>query len=192
MELDKIYHCDNILKHWDKFSNKEKYHLIKQLWIKDMIDGRDVSVIRILLQSIRESEMVGRRTIHGHFVNMLCITLARFYHSPNMIKSAITQAELLEEVVKTKRSLDLFYYIDSTLLFEFTLERNRKTCIKDMLNYTQSFKTDCKEEWQTILKDWVGSYAKHYDESLVTKNWYSYDSSEFERKTLDIMKNFDY
>lgn len=61
---------------------------------------------------------------------------------------------------------DLFYRIDSTLLFEFSPNRSRATCVKDTLAAID--KIESKEAWAKQYKDWVKDYSDHYDESLVT------------------------
>ena len=144
---------------------------VKQKIIKEMFKSHDdhTKLAKELLKFIRQDEILEKRNIHVGFANLLCILLARSHNS-----------EFIKDIIKTKRCCDLFFYIDSNLLFEFNPNQNRLSCVKDTIEYVNSFSnSEINKEWFKIYKDWVNYYGNIYDETVVIKYWNKYKDSNY-------------
>ena len=137
------------MENWPNLSASERVALIVSLFKcpDDQLRLKSPLVCQIL-ENIREDDIQYRRNIHANYANLLCITLART-HDPRYLK----------DIMLTKMCGDLFYYVDSNLLFEFgSTPNSRDTCISDTLNhYLPMVNT---EPWFVIFQDWIQSYAK--------------------------------
>src|SRR5436853_337072 len=134
---------------WHATDSTIKQTIIKQMF-KNKTDNH-MKLARKLLEYIRNDDKLEKRDIHAKYANLLCILLAKS-HNP----------EFLEDIVKTKSCGDLFFYIDSTLLFEFSPKQNRETCVTDTIEYVNN--TTNNKNWFKIYKIWVHYYGNTYDE----------------------------
>ena len=144
--------------------------VIKQAIIKYMFENENDLHLKLateLLNFIREDDKLCKRDIHANYANLLCIILARS-HNPDFI----------EDIVKTKGCGDLFFYVDSTLLFEFSPNQTRETCVRDTLEYVNNIHDD-KSQWFKIYKDWVNHYGNMYGEEMVIKYWNRYKDPNY-------------
>lgn len=167
--LNELLKDKDIKNKWNKINTKSKEYIIVHLFHNKT--NEYCKLASKLLEFTRESEMNETRDIHANYVNLLCILLAKS-HDPIYIK----------DIVKTKQTCDLFYYIDSNLLFEFSSKGDRNTCIQDTLKYVNS--CDNKEKWFKDYKNYVNHYAKTYDESLIIKYWNRYKGKDYVKKLV--------
>lgn len=158
---------DNRKALWHSTDSTIKKTMIKQIF-KNKTDTH-VQLAREFLQFIRLDDKANLRDIHAHYANLLCITLARS-HDPQYI----------EDIMMTKMCGDLFFYIDSNLLFEFSPNHSRETCIGDTIRYVNDINNlDNSKPWFAIYKKWINHYANQYDESLVIKSWNRYKENDY-------------
>ena len=149
---------------------KEKlWHIIdykkKQVIIIHMFNNKTDKYIKLaqnLLQFIRKDDKLNRRDIHTGYANLLCILLAKSH-----------DLKYIDDIIKTKCCGDLFFYIDSTLQFEFSPQQNRENCIIDTIQYVNN--NICNN----VYKKWVLHYGKMYDETLVINYWNKYKDPTF-------------
>lgn len=140
----------------------------KQIIIKYMFENGNSNHLKLateLLEFIREDDKLDKRDIHANYANLLCIVLARSHNS-----------DYIEDIVKTKACGDLFFYIDSTLLFEFSPQQNRETCVKDTIEHVNIVSDD---KWFKIYKDCVNHYGNMYKEEIVNKYWNRYNDPNY-------------
>lgn len=179
--LNQLYKSKYPIKLWSVLEQKTKHLVIRQ--IAGTNNKKNVKLAQIILEQIREDDIFGRRDIHGDYVNLLCIVLAKT-HNPVYIQN----------IVKIKRCGDLFYYTDSNLLFEFSPKGIRETCVKDTLehiekeNEKEKEKNENKEEWYKVYSDWVKYYANMYDENIVIKYWNKYKTDTFKKRLDEIIE----
>lgn len=151
--------------------------LIKKQMIEYMFKNKVNDYTKLaseLLEFIREDDKMEKRDIHAGYANLLCVVLARS-HNPEFIK----------DITKTKMCGDLFFYIDSTLLFEFSPKQNRETCVKDTIEHVNGISNgncDITNEWFEIYVKWVNYYGKQYDEKIVIKYWNTYKDPNYYEK----------
>lgn len=162
--LNQLLNSNDKEKVWHTIDSETKKTIIKHMF--NTKTDNHIKLARELLKIIREDDKLCRRDIHAGYVNLLCVLLAKS-HNPEYIK----------DIVKTKCCGDLFYYVDSNLLFEFSPKQKRETCIKDTMEYVNNMK--CKEKWFEIYKGWVNHYGKHYDELTVIKYWNKYKEPDY-------------
>lgn len=172
-KLNKLYSTLD----WDYFdtlSPKDKCLIIKEMFYNNSAKDKESNIkLSILLinnycEIIRTSEW-GVINIPNFFINLLCIILARTHDINN-----------LKYIIKAKQSRDLFFYVDSNLIFEFSPNGNRETCIQGTKKYVQKLMNGSNDkEWYKTFCDWVTHYSQHYDESLVQKYWQKYKTKQF-------------
>lgn len=175
--LNELYISPN----WDYFNNldiQDKCLIIKEMFYDNStknIDSR-ITLTVILIENfckMTKNEW-GIINIPNFFVNLLCIILAKTH-----------DAGYLKYIVNAKRSGNLFYYIDSTLLFEFSPKGNKDTCVEDTKELAKTFGEYEEDSWEKIFYDWVFYYSDNYDETTVKKYWNSYKTPEFKKRIYD-------
>lgn len=143
---------------FNNLTQMTKHLILRQIfYTNDIVLGQ--ALLIIIINDTKPS-------VHGDYVNLLCITLARTHDK-----------RYLRYIVEAKMSGDLFYRIDSTLLFEFSPNKSRATCVKDTLAGIDNIES--REPWAKQYKEWVKYYSSHYDESVVTDYWNKYGTVEF-------------
>lgn len=176
----------------DTLNSKERHIMIFNIWNQSIIDNKNINIIIKLLEKIRKDEMLGKRNVNAEYVNLLCILLAKTH-----------DFKFLKHIVKTKISGDLFYYIDSNLLFEFSprlqsdsfnqilnnrnVDNARKTCIKDTLDFVNKNPNYIEKKWYNVYVGWIRKYAQLYEEDMVIKYWNSYESIQFKERLNELI-----
>jgi hypothetical protein len=168
--INQLLNSKNRKKLWNHYDRPIKALIIKQIWKNKREDYLELT--SQLLKFIRDGHKKDQHHVRGMYVNLLCILLARSHNF-----------KYLQDIVKTKNCGDLFFYVDSNLLFEFSPKGERETCMKDIIEFIKDY--DCKKKWFQRYKEFVEHYSKHYDEKLVIQQWSKYKTKEFERLTDD-------
>ena len=164
--MNQLLLSDNRKELWNEFNPSARRLTITSLFLCENKKGDHTQLAKELLQFMINDDILEKRNIHANYVNLLCITLAQSHNS-----------KYIKDIIQAKRCGDLFYYVDSNLLFEFSSNGNRKTCVKDTVKFVNESTNE--EEWFSIYRDWINHYASHYDESIVTKYWDKYKNPDF-------------
>lgn len=152
-----LYESNNVGKIWNDLDTVLKHEIILQIWKNKT--KNNVRLASEILKVIRTDE--SKKDIRYRYINLLCILLARSH-----------DFKYLKDIIETKIQGDLFFYVDSNLLFEFSPLGKRETCIKDTLNYFKTY--NCNEKWFKQFLEWVERYSSQYDETVVIKYWNKY------------------
>lgn len=98
-------------------------------------------------------------------VNLLCYYLAQ-QNDPQYLK----------DILESKQCLDLFYCIDSNLLFMFSPNFNLNTCIQDSVNYWTNLKesSHLSKKLLNSLTLLLLKYQASYDQNVVIQFWNKY------------------
>jgi hypothetical protein len=154
---------------WNNTTSEIKKEMIREMFRNKT--KNHINLAREFLKFIRQDDKQDKRDIHAGYANLLCILLAKS-HDPEFIK----------DIIETKQCGDLFFYVDSNLMFEFSPKRNRETCVRDTMDYVNNIKGSdpiLNEEWFKTYKDWVNYYGNHYKEDLVIKFWNMYKEYDY-------------
>lgn len=157
-----LLNATDFKKIWLMYDVNIKKFIIKQIFNNNNKNNLAIA-IKILKLYIDSDPF---RDIDARYINLLCIALARS-HDPKYIK----------DIILTKMTGDLFFYIDSNLLFEFSPKKCRKTCIKDTIDHYNDISIN--EKWLKYYKEYILYYSKSYSEDLVIKYWNRYKSKEY-------------
>lgn len=150
---------------WSNSDSKSKQSVIQQIFKSD--NNEYVDLASELLKFIRNDDKLEKRNIHAKYVNLLCIALAKSHNS-----------KYLEDIVLTKMCGDLFFYIDSNLLFEFSPSGKRESSITDTVEWINKI-DDNTEKWFDVCKNWVNHYSTTYDETVVIQYWAKYKEENY-------------
>lgn len=173
--VNRLIKDKNPLKVWCSLDKKTKHMVIRQIFGTN--HKKNAELVRILLKEIIEDEKKSKRDIHGYYVNLLCIALAKTH-----------EYEYLKDIVNAK-SYGLFFHIDSNLIFEFSPKGERETCVKDTLESIKNVEIfSIKEHWYKTFCIWAKHYGKLYDERVVKSYWEYYKSDEFKNMLDDVVK----
>lgn len=164
---------------WLEYNLYKKHQIIHHVYLTVNVD-----LAELIMEFFFEDFIINNHNLLYTFINLLAITLA----STHMVK-------YLKYIVRAKCLDDVFFYIDSNLLFEFSVKADRSTCIKDTIKNIDTLCKELPEELVDIFKQWIAHYSDNYDEKLVIEQWLKYETSKFksyiEEKLNDIKyKNY--
>lgn len=154
---------EKTLNKFKVMNNEDMDNYIESILKRNSID--DIDNVIELLEYAQYLEHKVYSDYKGPFIqyyrtNQLCYYLAQD-HNP----------EYLKYILCTKWCLDLFYYIDSNLLFYFSPEKNVETCMEDSINYWTNLDNTpyLSDELFKGFKKALTYYT--YGQDLVTKYW---------------------
>jgi len=164
---------------WTSLNNRNKHIIIKQIYYTHDSTSAEL-LIKILLDDYKKDIY----HVNNIFINLLCITLAKTH-----------DIKYLSFIINAKDSSgDLFFHIDSNLLYEFSPKNVRNTCVTDILkfianndDYYLQYLTEYELE---LYKNWIKKYSKQYNEKLVITQWNKYSSDEFKGYINDIIDDY--
>lgn len=155
---------------WDKCSYHTKHLIIFNVFVE-----KNDKVAETIIQFFFDDY---DKTIHlrYQFINLLAITLA-----------TTSDPKYLHYVVRAKTMGDLFFYIDSNLLFEFNGIGKRATSMNDTIDMIDTLSDYLPDELKNTYKEWVYYYSKNCAKDLVIKQWLKYRTYLFLLETEDIL-----
>lgn len=148
--------------YWNKFGVQIKHNIIYNVFI-----NKNVEVAELLIDFFLEDFIVYPMSIHYNYVNLLAVVLAST-HLPKYLKY----------IVRAKMIDDLFFYIDSNLLFEFS-GGSRETSIIDTLDKINELCDELPTDLAAQYKKWIHTYSVTMNDWLVMDQWLKYKTPEY-------------
>lgn len=160
------------LQAFEQCGRKTKHQVIRQMFYNNKPENVSLA-IRLINRCCDLKIKDGEGDIAGMYINLLCIILAKTHDRKH-----------LPHIIRAKQHY--FFYIDSTLLFEFSPSGKREDCVRETLKYVQT--APVSTGWFRTFKEWICHYYEHYDEKLVSQYWSLYKTSSFKKRLDDRVK----
>jgi len=148
---------------WQKYSKYLKHKIVHHVFLTKNNELAE-TIMKFFLDDYDENSY----NLMYTFVNLLCVVLAST-HLPKYLKY----------IMQAKQMGDAFLYIDSNLLFEFSLENEEMTPVKNTLKNLDDICLHLSDDDSKVYRQWVKYYSENYGDDLVIKQWLKYKSPIF-------------
>jgi len=163
IELSSCDTYQTMYKIWHTHNQHTKHKIIYHVFLTRNVELAE-SIIKFFLDDYDKNSY----NLMYTFVNLLVVVLAST-HLPQYLKY----------VIWTKQIGDVFFYIDSNLLFEFSPVKNSDKPIEDTFQNLDMICQHLSDADAKLYKYWVKYYSKEYNNELVIRQWLKYKTPIF-------------
>lgn len=166
------------IKHniWQKYNKYMKHQIVHHVFLTRNTELAE-TIMKFFLNDYDDNSYNLKYT----FVNLLCVVLAST-HLPKYLKY----------IVQAKQIGDVFFYIDSNLLFEFSPENEDMTPVKNTVKNLDNICLHLSDEDSEVYRQRIKYYSENYNDELVIKQWLKYKSPIFKLHIEERLRELSY